>query len=265
MKLSPVIFALWSSVLLCPCLSPLSVAQAQQSTIDTPSYNYSAPILASLGSPPGRRGSATRNETPPACVPSTPLDLTALVPRTREPLVSDTLGQLNNKDYESVLSVTTQESPRFWFYVPNFPDSVSFEFVLQDDQENTLYESTLATSTEGIIQFTLPGDVPIQVNKLYTWSLVANCDPVNPPFVYGSIARVTVDPSVDLSLAEATPKEQAAIYASNGLWQDAITLLGELYQSAPNDPDIANAWTNLLSSVNLAEVAEQPMPNCCTQ
>ncbi|MBE9068308.1 DUF928 domain-containing protein [Leptolyngbya cf. ectocarpi LEGE 11479] len=258
-----------------PALDGLDVAAANP--IGEIAYNYNAPILADRGTPLGRRGAGSRSGSleddsnlENICMSrSGPSPLIALVPSTQESRSSETPGRVSPKNFESVLSLTTQSKPTFWFYLPARPDDIPLEFVLQIEHENqtdeTVYQTQLSGNhSAGIMRLTLPEDAPtLQLNTRYRWFFSVGCDsgPVN---VSGSIDLVSLDPALQLSLAEATPREQVAIYASNGLWQDAITLLGELYRADSDNISRANDWYSLLESVGLEDIAQQPLIDCCT-
>ena len=58
--------------------------------------------------------------------------------------------------------------------------------------------------------------------------------------------------------------EKASLYADYGLWQDALTTLGELYRADPQNVVLRENWNSLLTSVDLADVSDKPLIDCCT-
>lgn len=256
-------------------LTSLDVAAA--TTIGEIFYNYNAPILAGRGTPPGRRGAGSRNGSledisnpENICMSrSGPSLLSALMPSIQVVRSSETSDGVFPKSFESVLSLTTQSKPTFWFYLPPRPDDVPLEFVLKQEYEKGEYQTVYQTQLfgnngTGIVRLTLPEDAPtLQLNTRYQWFFSIECAS-GPVIVLGWIDRASLDPALQRSLADATPRDQAVIYASNGLWQDAITLLADLYRADPDNINLANDWSSLLESVGLEDIAQQPFIDCCT-
>ncbi|MBN4005270.1 DUF928 domain-containing protein [Nostoc sp. LPT] len=205
------------------------------------------------GSPPGGRvrGGAKRGE--PAC-PTSKIDLTALVPFTQEA--------------NSVINVwgqTTVEHPSWFFYVPYTKDSpYTVEFVLQDPDANEVYKKAIALSDKpGVIRVSLPNTAPgLAVDKQYRWFFTINCDKQKnspPSFVEGVIKRVNLSQPTLKEIETAEPIKRYAIYAQNGIWYEALTTLAELRQKNPQDAALKAEWRNLLGSIRLDDVAEEPI------
>jgi hypothetical protein len=161
------------------------------------------------------------------------------------------------------LSLTTQPHPNFWFYVPYQLDGdLDLEFVLQDEIGNTLYQTRLAPAFDrsGIIEVILPDTVPpLALERPYRWFLVAYCEPNSPTFVEGWIERIELDDGVQEQLALASPRQQAGLYATHGIWQDALMTLGSSYRSNPDSVDARDEWIALLDSAGLAKVATEEL------
>ncbi len=233
---------------------------------------FVAPTAPDRGRPPGRRqGGASRGSCDLAGQPP----LTALVPfsKSARSLDGDTteatvLKQQSLRSQPSdVFSLTIEARPSFWFYVPYSLTTTPLEFVLQDEDHNTLYQSHLSVDDSsrdrGIIQVTLPESAPaLQPETTYHWYFLAYCDQGDPSFVDGWITRSPLSPAD--SLMAATPREQAIFYAQQGIWQDTVTLLGERYRENTTDADIARDWESLLESAHLTQLIEQPLVNCCS-
>lgn len=264
---------------------PIPLAQAQTShslssgknSNNQPSseIQFTPPALPSRGRPVGRRrGGASRGSCNLAAGQPA---LTALIPTSPEnntPLSNQTTVQTteqsNDSAVETVFSLTAQPYPSFWFFLPYLPNETPLEFVLQDENNNTLYQQTLsATSNEsGIIQVTLPTTAPaLEENVPYHWFFIASCDDTNPAFVEGWTTRVSLENTLPLELNTATSKEQlreqAALYAQNSLWQETLTLIGTSHRNNPEDPVFLNDWQSLLESAGLSELVIQPLIDCC--
>jgi len=256
-------------------------AEAQISPI-TP-LQFVPPDAPERGRPPGRhQGGASRG----GCSVEGQPPLTAIIPFL-ESETADGVEAANteatDKDATSatrsltsrsdVFSLTTQAYPSFWFYVPYSLETTPLEFVLQDDNDNTLYqelvsidvsESELDEGSSGIIQVTLPSAAPaLEPGMAYRWFFLSYCDNDDPSFVEGQIVRSPLPAAAD-TLATATPREQAFFYAQNSIWQETLTVWGEHYKENSTDAAVSRDWESLLESVNLGHLAEQPLVNCCS-
>ena len=102
------------------------VVQAQ-SKPESSAVRFVKPVVARRGAPPSGRqtGSASRGECSAVSQP-----LTALVPTTQEPFPQT--NQVDDPELsrsESVLGLTTSQSPTLWFYNP-YSAKFPVEFVL---------------------------------------------------------------------------------------------------------------------------------------
>lgn len=220
------------------------------------SLKFILPPLPSRGAPGRRKGAASRGECPSVSKP-----LTALVPATGESS-SESRGKLAVATAKSVLGLTAAEHPTFWFYVPyTLASERSTEFVLLDEQNNYVYKSTFTpTGVPGIISFRLPSTAaPLELGKMYHWYFLVNCDPDDPVFVEGWIQRVALNPVLSQQLAVAPPRERVDLYATNGIWYEALTTLAELYRATPADTRLATDWTTLLQAVDLNNITSEPL------
>ncbi|MEH1899876.1 MAG: DUF928 domain-containing protein [Nostoc sp.] len=212
---------------------------------------YNQPTLPP-GPPPGGRvrGGAKRG---PECK-LTKLDLTALVPFTEEA--------------NSVINVwgqTTEERPSWFFYVPYTKDlPYAVEFVLQDQNSNGIYQKAIALPDKpGVIRVSLPSNAPaLAVDKQYRWFFTINCNKEKnspPAFLEGVIQRVELNPATVKELGTTEPLKRYVIYAKNGIWYEALTILAQLRQKNPKDAALQAEWRNLLSSIHLDDIAVQPI------
>ena len=62
----------------------------------------------------------------------------------------------------------------------------------------------------------------------------------------------------------ATPRQRVALYAQAGIWQDALTTLGELRVRQRQDAALATDWKDLLDSVGLDNISTEAIVECCT-
>ncbi|MEL6938947.1 MAG: DUF928 domain-containing protein [Cyanobacteria bacterium J06598_1] len=284
MKFSRII-SLTSSLLLFNSVAPTQAQpidsfQSEPASLPTPnSFDLNAPLqfspppLPSRGRPTGRRrGGASRG----GCDIAGQLPLTAMVPAYNNNNEIADASESTHTFVETVFSLTAQPRPSFWFYVPYSLATTPLEFVLQDESNQTIYQGSVSSeasasspladnSNGGVIQVTLPDSVPaLEADTLYHWYFVAYCNETDPAFVEGWVAQQPHTAALSTALTNTTPREQAGLYAQNGLWQDSITALGERYKQDPTDSAIASDWETLLESVDLSELSTQQIQDCCT-
>jgi Domain of Unknown Function (DUF928) len=171
---------------------------------------------------------------------------------------------------------TTAERPTFWFRLAtarNLSSNDRLRFVLRDEAKQVVYQTEFAVPNiaPGIIKLSLPNTVaPLKTQALYRWEFSLGCDAATvedrPSTVVGTIQRVALTPAIASQIAATTtPLEQAKLYASQGMWYDAVTLLGnELQPQTSPDPAIASAWKSLLEQVNLTALEAVPFTPCCS-
>lgn len=205
----------------------------------------SSPVIAELPPPPGTgtpsgsqgTGGTRRYEQIGTCK-QTDKPLTALVP------------EKGNQ------GLTTAEHPVFWFYIPYAPEDIhSIEFSVQNwDEQTTVYQTSVQLSqTPGIIGISLPPSPKhsLKLNKSnqlsYQWSLNVNCKAKQPSeqddmVLDGWVTRV-----------QPSPKLVGVI------WYDELTNRAKRYLSAPQNIEVKKAWAELLESVGLKGLAQEPV------
>lgn len=188
------------------------------------------------------------------------------------------------------LALTTTDHPTFFLYVPhatakiinkkdnpgcnktaensNVRESFEVEFELVNEQEEKLYQTAFTiVGTPGIISFTLPQSAPpLELNKYYKWYFEVICDSEDrsgDSVVSGWTRRVEVNPSLAKDLTKAAAIDRPAIYAQSGLWHETIASLAELRKSNPNNLLLVTAWVELLKSVGLEKISQEPFVDCC--
>ncbi|MEH1940469.1 MAG: DUF928 domain-containing protein [Nostoc sp.] len=192
------------------------------------------------------------------------------------PVYKDTLKQEQTEavSVTKVWGLTTEEYPTFWFFVPYKKSAIySIEFVLKEESSKlsqTIYRTIVTIpETPGIINIPLNATTPsLQVDKMYRWffKMQIICNPQQPPqreYVEGWVQRVNLNPKLVDSAKQATPEQRVKLYAENGIWYDALTTLAELRLAKPQDPTLTVEWMNLLKSVDLENLAKQPLVKCC--
>ncbi|MCC5647761.1 DUF928 domain-containing protein [Nostoc sp. CHAB 5824] len=198
--------------------------------------------------------------------PAVPTALTALVPLQEEQKVEK---QKNKSVIGIVGGLTTSERPTFWFYVPYTQDlaNSSAEFILQDNAGTNIYEDAIALPPKpSVIGISLPKNVTsLEVGKTYRWYLKVRCKQQTagvPVYVEGDIQRINLDSHIMQQL-EATPdpRQKIVIYAKEGIWFDALTMLAQIRLFNYNDASVKEDWQSLLQSVNLGNISTAPLVN----
>ena len=242
-------------------------AQSQQS--NTTKIRFVQPTLEkkpeNRGAPTDRIGAGTRGDCPAVTKP-----LTALVP-----LVSKTANQkqvtTGTATTEYVLSLTTDEHPTFWFYVPYAPKNInSVKFVLLDEKNNSLTKEPIPitlSNTPGVIKVNLPAtEKPLEIGQYYHWYFSIDCNPQSrseATAVEGLVQRIVPKDELTRRLDTATPRQRVALYAQAGIWQDALTTLGELRTRQRQDAALATDRKDLLESVGLENISTEAIAPCC--
>ena len=186
----------------------------------------------------------------------------------------------NCLDYEGLMAIvpitngvvwgqTTAAHPTLWFYSPvALTPETPLELVVQDAADNYIYTTVLAVEMEaGTMAIATPDSATALLpNEPYYWTFSINCDPERPAasvFVRGTIQRVEVDGLEAFSAETERSLSQARTYAAAGIWHDALNIMGDLRQNNPADPDIEDAWTELLQQTDLSQIAPEPIQDCC--
>lgn len=159
---------------------------------------------------------------------------------------------------------TISEYPTFWFYIPYAAEDIqSIKFILTDsDHTKTIYRTAVQlTQQPGIIKITIPSlpEYALEVDQDYHWYLNLRCqqNSTNQPLVVqGWIRRVTSN----TQLASLTPVtlDRYSVYRDNNIWYDAITELAENRFANPNNPELSQAWTELLEELEFEDIISEP-------
>jgi hypothetical protein len=166
---------------------------------------------------------------------------------------------------------TASAHPTFWFFVPKQTQMpLPVEFVLQNPKDDEIYHTEFIipkSQPAGVISIPIPATaMPLQMGQSYEWTFSIACTP-NQPEAYvavkGTIQRVPFSTARTSQSGTAPAVEQAARYASEGIWYEALTILAESRRSQSNDSALNSAWTDLLQQVGLSEIASQPIVPCC--
>jgi hypothetical protein len=202
---------------------------------------------ANLGLPGRREGGGTRGNCLPGQAP-----LVALMPDTN-------------------IGLTTAEEPTLFWYVP--PQSVeTAEFIVLDAEDNIVHETTInLPESGGVIGVPIPmmdGASSLVLDENYHWYFSLLCNPDDRSadiFTEGWIRRVTADPALVDQLATANDSDRSTIYAQAGIWYDALATLATQRLNDTGSLALQGKWIDLLRSVELDVISEEPLVPCCTQ
>lgn len=186
-------------------------------------------------------------------------------------------GVLTSLMPQNNLGLTVTGYPTFFWYIPK-SSAEALEFKLIDGKNGqVIYQKNLAVpANSGIVSFTLPNNelsTPLEVGKMYHWFLTMQCPP-NPNedlpeksgniIVDGWVERTELSPSLVNQLKNAAPSDHPALYAAAGIWHESLTTLVELLRQKPDEQNLKIKWKKLLDSVELNEIVEKPMLDCCS-
>ncbi|MEP0752869.1 DUF928 domain-containing protein [Trichocoleus sp. Lan] len=195
-------------------------------------------------------------------------------PKTREPGASRGSSSSCTAQGKSLMALLPSTNvglsvaahPTFFVAVPG-TSAQEAEFALYDGEKSTQakYETTFPIPNKaGVVSIRLPQKdaPPLVVGKTYRWSLSLICDPEDRGadiLVEGWIQRVQPSSLLSNALAKAAPRDRPAIYADAGMWLDTVASLADLRNANPKDSSLISDWKDLLKSVNLGTVAEEPL------
>lgn len=163
------------------------------------------------------------------------------------------------------LGLTVEKYPTFFIYIPP-ASSRLVEFELREGSKNQVVYKTrfVAPNNPGVISFSLPKNKsvePLEVGKNYRWFFSVICNPEDRAediFVQGWVQRIEPSATLVSQLEKAPPRDRPNIYAEAGIWHETLATLAELRYSNPQDVTLVNDWKELLKSVGLSDVAEEP-------
>ena len=194
-------------------------------------------------------GNTTPGTTrPEASCPKTPKPLTALVAN-------------QGQDF------TLAEYPTFLVYVPYTAREISWmEFLLLNEtQTKTIYQTSINLEDQpGIIQIQLSPATSkaLETNTNYSWRFNLDCEPdqtIAPDLVLqGWIRRVPANTKIASQL-QSNQSQKYLIYRNHSIWYDALASLAQLHFAAPEDEQLAEAWTDTLKLLKFDWLIGEPL------
>lgn len=165
---------------------------------------------------------------------------------------------------EAVGTLTTSAVPTLWFYLPTALGETSTEFVVKDAQGQLLYQGQLTGDTDesGIVG--VPLAVRLPFGSAVQWFLTVDCDEGGDrTTVNGWIESRDPGPDLTRTFTQADARNRVALYTSYGFLHDAMSELAGLRSLNPDDETLAQAWGQFLTSLELGDIADAPVLDCC--
>jgi hypothetical protein len=160
---------------------------------------------------------------------------------------------------------TASSQPSLFWYVDGAPPAgVHFEFTLLDEEGILpMAETGLTVPARAGIQRIRLADygIELQPGMEYEWSVSIVVDPEERSkdiVATGWIDAVKRPGDLDSRLASAGSERAAHVFASEGLWYDALTALGDRIEQTPGSTDLNEMRSSLLLQVGLSAVASDP-------
>ncbi len=246
---------LWLSIgLLSSLMVPIALVSPSVTTIADAKSNaarkakFRMPMIPK-GDPPGGLtvGGGGRSDCPQVARP-----LTALMPTTSR-------QKATGRTVKDVWALTTVGAPKLWFYSPYAAgDRYPVELIIRQDTDRgkiLARRSVAMPKQPGVFSVAMPETLAnMQGNERRYWQLNLNCSrkPNAVPIqLAGMIHRVEMFRLQPIEAA-TTPHELAVEYADQGLWLEALDVLGQARMAEPDNLEIQQDWKDLLESVGLS-------------
>lgn len=172
-----------------------------------------------------------------------------------------------SEDYIHIYPATTLAThPQIFVHIPETnAQEADFSLVNEDRQQPIYQQRIRLPGRPGVVQFSIPETAPsLEVGQTYKWSMKLLCDPDDDRrnmMVEGIIQRL--EASEDLSAIALLPdRDRPFAYAEADIWYDALSSLAQLRCSQPYHFLLALDWNDLLRSVNLDAIAQEPLVTC---
>lgn len=164
-------------------------------------------------------------------------------------------------DQTQQAQATADPTPTLYWYIPPTLAQKA-EFVLVNGQGDLKYQTTITLPPQsGIVRLTLPEAAALEVEVPYRWTLSLLCNEEQPsrnPHVFGDIKRILLSSSAQTQLQTTDPLKQAQVLAQFKLWYDTLDRVAQIRLQRQDE------WVELLTSVGLSAIAQEPFQDCCT-
>jgi hypothetical protein len=179
----------------------------------------------------------------------------------RDQIKTLTAQATSSKSASKSVDPTTLDRPVLFVYVPTMAAS-NVQFTIRPnggrakDLQNVTFQTTGA---EGFVGIELPNNARLEVGQQYKWSMAIPCRPdendvTKTVIIEGLVQRIQAP-----TIATAIPEERAAIYAEQGIWQDALSTIAQLRLQRPKDASLMEDWSDLMTSAGMTQFAKAPV------
>jgi len=152
------------------------------------------------------------------------------------------------------LATTTLGNPTLFVYVPP-TTATKATLTLNTPAGEKLYETEITLPNQtGVMRLPLPETIALATDTIYRWRLVMICGS-DEEMLRGRLQRVELAPEVKSAIATAQGLKKAELYAQSEVWLDTLMTLAAAYEQHQTD------WQELLTSVGLGAIADQPLLN----
>lgn len=165
---------------------------------------------------------------------------------------------------------TASANPTFYVYVPR-TRATTLAVELTDEQGHLVAKSLFPfalAGQSGIVRLPLQPTTPLVPGKTYSWEVYLVCDTEfvernkgesnQETWSKGTLEYRPLDEASDRFLKTKNLDEIALFYAQRGDWLDT---LDNAARAKSQNPDI---WKEMLESVGLEILVNQPLLDCCT-
>jgi Domain of Unknown Function (DUF928) len=159
------------------------------------------------------------------------------------------------------IGLTMAERPTIFVYIAPTNAKKAF-FSIQDEDSNHVYQQEVNLPQKpGVMEVKLPTEAPeLKTGKNYKWSLVMICTAYlepDSPSVSGWVRRVESRHIIN----NLVTLESASMLAQTGIWYDTLSTLAQMRRNQPNNQAVSASWQELLESVGLDGIANEPLIN----
>ncbi len=174
---------------------------------------------------------------------------------------------------EDNIGLTLSEYPTLFVYIPPYKEAKEAEFFITDIDNNDVYNHRFQLPKKsGIIRIKVPEEKspPLKIGKKYIWGVQIFCpdkgDHSGDALSQGFIELIQPNIYLLEKLKKARPLTLPTVYASQGIWYDALESIVQLRSLNRENPKLIDDWQELFNSANSQgkeEFIQAPLLDCC--
>jgi len=216
------------------------------------------PQAAKVGAPPRTTGTGARKA---------PCDFKDFHSQQISETVDESQIPLTALAPENNVVTTLAANPTVYVYIPKTIKKIAEFRVIDINTEKIVYETTFPlVKSAGIMKVSMPKTVNIEPGNKYQWQFLVVCNPNNreaDEMIQGWVERTNLssDQTAKIEQIKEESIEKARLYAEYGFWNESINILAQLRD---RDRTAKAEWVELLNSVNLGQIAENDLFDCCS-